>query len=114
MFQQGKLKVRNLEEKDHYLLAKWLSDLLVLEFYEGRDNPFDLVKVNKVFYASESDSVRCIVEFENKEIGYIQFYQLDDETKKDYGYLDELGSIKFWLQLILTLKQPRPAPAPRD
>ncbi|GIN63772.1 hypothetical protein J27TS8_37650 [Robertmurraya siralis] len=42
LFQNGKLLVRKLELKDNYLLAKWLSDPLVLEYYEGRDNPFDL------------------------------------------------------------------------
>ncbi len=86
LFQNGHLKVRKLEDRDKSLLAKWLSDPRVLEFYEGRDNPFDLDKVQKVFYDSEDDEVKCIVEFEGNEIGYIQFYQLDNETKKDYGY----------------------------
>ena len=42
LFQSGNLKVRELEEKDKFLLLKWLSNPLVLEFYEGRDNPFNL------------------------------------------------------------------------
>lgn len=104
LFQNGKLKVRKLKETDKYLLAKWLSNPSVLEFYEGRDNPFDVDKVNKVFYASEEDEIKCIVEFEGNEIGYIQFYQLDDKIKKEYGYLDEniygtdqfIGEIEYW------------------
>jgi aminoglycoside 6'-N-acetyltransferase len=111
LFQNGNLKVRKLEEKDNYLLAKWLSDPLVLEFYEGRDNPFDLDKVNKVFYSSKDDEVRCIVEFDGTEIGYIQFYQLDDATKKEYGYFNEniygtdqfIGEVKYWNKGIGTL-----------
>lgn len=111
LFQNGNLKVRKLEEKDNYLLAKWLSDPSILEFYEGRDNPFDLDKVNKVFYTSEDDEVICIVEFEGNEIGYIQFYKLDNETKKEYGYLDEniygtdqfLGEVEYWNKGIGTL-----------
>lgn len=87
LFQNGYLKVRKLEEKDNYLLASWLSNPSVLEFYEGRDNPFDLDKVNKVFYDSEDDEFKCIVEFDGNEIGYIQFYLLDDETKKNMGIM---------------------------
>lgn len=86
IFQKGKLIVRELEIKDGPLLAKWLSDPRVLEFYEGRDNPFDLEKVNQTFYQRENGVVRCIVEFENVEIGYIQFYLVDDEERELYGY----------------------------
>ncbi|MBM7583941.1 hypothetical protein JOC86_000478 [Bacillus pakistanensis] len=40
LFQNGNLMIRKLEKKDKYLLVKWLSNPSVLEFYEGRDNPF--------------------------------------------------------------------------
>lgn len=111
LLQNGKLKVRRLEIEDNVLLAKWLSDPLVLEFYEGRNNPFDLEKVNEVFYAPEDDEVQCIVEYEGKEIGYIQFYQVDDDTKKEYGYLNEnvygtdqfIGEVEYWNKGIGTL-----------
>ena len=33
--------LRPLEESDIPLLARWLSDEMVLEYYEGRNNPFD-------------------------------------------------------------------------
>ena len=111
LFNNGDLKVRILEDEDNVLLAKWLSDPSVLEFYEGRDNPFDLDKVNKVFYATEDEEVKCIVEYDGNGIGYIQFYQLDDETKKEYGYLNEnvygtdqfIGEIEYWNKGIGTL-----------
>jgi aminoglycoside 6'-N-acetyltransferase len=111
LYQNGKLKVRKLEKKDNYLLAKRLSDPSVLEFYEGRDNPFDLAKVNRVFYDSEDDEIKCIVEFGGNSIGYIQFYQLDSNTKKEYGYLDEniygtdqfIGETEYWNKGIGTL-----------
>ncbi|WP_183041217.1 GNAT family N-acetyltransferase [Salipaludibacillus neizhouensis] len=111
LFQHGNLRVRKLEKKDNYLLAKWLSDPTILEFYEGRDNCFDLDKVNKVFYASEDNEVKCIVEFDGIEIGYFQFYRIDDETKKEYGYLDEniygtdqfIGEVEYWNKGIGTL-----------
>ena len=86
LVQRGDLRIRKLEEKDQPLLLKWLTNPLVLEFYEGRDNPFNLEKVKKAFYPLEDDEVRCIIEFKEHDIGYIQFYPLDDGTKKEYGY----------------------------
>lgn len=111
LLQNGNLKIRKLENKDKYLLEKWLSTPSVLEFYEGRDNPFHLEKVEKKFYLSEDDEVRCIIEFDDTEIGYIQFYQLDDKTKSDYGYCGEnvygtdqfIGEIEYWNKGIGTL-----------
>jgi aminoglycoside 6'-N-acetyltransferase len=104
LFQNGPLTVRLLEHKDQHLLAKWLSDPIVLEFYEGRDNPFDLEKVNQVFYTGEEDEVKCIIEFDDVEIGYIQYYLLDDDAKQNYGYqhqkaygMDQfIGEVSYW------------------
>lgn len=89
IYESGLLKVRKLEEKDNILLVKWLSDPSVLEFYEGRDNPFDL----------------------DKAIRYIQFYKLDSETSMLYGYKTELiygtdqfiGERNYWNKGIGTL-----------
>jgi aminoglycoside 6'-N-acetyltransferase len=113
LFQQGKLSVRELEEKDAVLLAKWLSDSHVLEYYDGRDNPFDLEKVRKKFYNRNDNSVRCIVEFEEVAIGYIQFYPLEDEEREIYGYteveesivgMDQfIGEIDYWNKGVGTL-----------
>lgn len=104
LFKNGKLAVRKLEEKDKLLLAKWLSDPAVLEFYEGRDNPFDEDKINDVFFASQDEEVKCLVELEGEGIGYIQFYELDEDHKIEYGYLDEtvygidqfIGEVEYW------------------
>jgi aminoglycoside 6'-N-acetyltransferase len=104
LFQNGPLIVRILEKKDNQLLAKWLSDPAVLEFYEGRDNPFDVDKVNHVFY-DEDEAVKCLVEYNDQAIGYIQFYPLDDESRIDYGYgtdeniygIDQfIGEVEYW------------------
>jgi aminoglycoside 6'-N-acetyltransferase len=86
LFQNGNLKVRELELEDNYLLAKWLSNPLVLEYYEGRDNPFNIDKVNEKFYNRKKEVIGFIVEYEGQEIGYIQYYQLDETTNKVYGY----------------------------
>lgn len=63
-----------LIKKDHSLLDKWLSDPLVLEFYEGRNNPFHADKVYQKFYNCHDDVVRYIVLYESIAIGYIQYY----------------------------------------
>lgn len=110
-FQNGSLSVRRLKEQDKYLLAKWLSTPEVLKYYEGRDNPFDLDKVDSVFYASEDDEVKCIIEYEGKPIGYIQYYELDEAAKKEYGYesgkifgTDQfIGEVGYWNRGIGTL-----------
>ena len=104
LFQNESLRVREMESKDALLLAKWLSDPRVLEFYEGRDQSFDLNKVKKVFFDDEEDEIKCIVEFGEVEVGYIQFYEVGDETKKEYGYGDEkifgtdqfIGEPEYW------------------
>lgn len=105
LYESGLIKVRKLEESDNFLLAKWLSDPAVLKYYEGRDNSFDLDKVNRVFYpVNDQEEVKCIVEYSNRAIGYIQFYPLDSETKKLYGYSKELiygtdqfiGEVAYW------------------
>lgn len=111
LYHKGNLNVRILEEEDKILLVKWLSDPTVLEFYEGRDSPFDLDKVNEVFYIPQNEEIKCIVEFDGNEIGNLQFYQLDDETKREYGYFNEtvygidqfIGEPNYWNRGIGTL-----------
>lgn len=104
-FKREKLSVRSLERSDGALLAKWLSNPQVLQYYEGRDRPFDMDKVMKVFFNEKTDVNRCIIEFEGLEIGYIQYYSLDEETKKLYDYPSDLniygidqfiGEVNYW------------------
>ena len=89
LFKTGDLVVRTLEFEDRYLLAKWLSDPTVLEYYEGRDNAFDLGKVNKTFYPEGDRKGKCIAEYEGSAIGYCQYYPIDEGERKLYGYTDE-------------------------
>jgi len=106
IFQYGQLKVRLISENDIPFIVKWLSDHNVLQFYEGRDNPFNEEKVRSVFFNKEESVTMCIVEYEDTEIGYIQFYELDDEGKAEYGYknaseklygMDQfIGEVDYW------------------
>ncbi|MCZ8537049.1 acetyltransferase [Paenisporosarcina quisquiliarum] len=93
IYKDGYIKVRELREEDNHLLAKWLSDPEVLQYYEGRDNPFDLEKVNEKFYNCDENEMKCMIVFDSVEIGYIQFYKLDEETRNHYGYIDSTDKI---------------------
>jgi aminoglycoside 6'-N-acetyltransferase len=94
IYQKNDLKIRPLEDRDVPLLAKWLSDPTVLQYYEGRDNPFNEEKVHSIFFNKDEKVNMCIVIFKDIEIGYIQYYQLDSDTKTEYGY-DHTSDILF-------------------
>ncbi|MEK4564134.1 GNAT family N-acetyltransferase [Alkalihalobacillus sp. FSL R5-0424] len=87
------LHIRPLLKEDAPFLAKWLSDPAVLEFYEGRDNPFDLNKVLETFYKEEGTTIRCLIKWEDQAIGYIQYYEIDDEERSEYGLQEVEGTI---------------------
>lgn len=112
LFERDGLCVRTIQEKDKRFLVKWLSASPVLEFYEGRDNPFDLEKVEKSFYIPEEDVKKCIVEYREAPIGYIQFYQVNSKTstidhyergETIYGMDQFIGEPDYWNKGIGTL-----------
>lgn len=108
----GELIIRSLEHADKKFLVKWLSDSKVLEHYEGRDNIYDENMVEKKFYTS-SKKTRCIIEYLDEPIGYIQFYRIGEEQYEEYGYTDIhsiiygidqfIGETKYWEQGIGTM-----------
>jgi len=77
--------LRTLEPEDSAWLVKWLSDPVVLEFYEGRDRPHDLNLVKQHFYEDGEEITRCVIQYQEKPIGYLQFYIVDDEELEKYG-----------------------------
>lgn len=120
LLKANQLIVRKLERKDDIFLAKWLSDANILTYYEGKDNPFDLEKVNKKFYDVNGDKTRCIIEYDGLSIGYIQFYPLkpddriafdyNDDTDIIYGLDQFIGESNYWnkgigTKLILAMKE---------
>ena len=92
IYRNDKITVRSITEADQQLLVDWLSNPEVLQYYEGRDRPHDFEMVRERFYL-EDDETRCIVEYEGRAIGYIQFYQLADDSRQEYGYTDADGII---------------------
>ncbi|QDX94241.1 GNAT family N-acetyltransferase [Brevibacillus laterosporus] len=89
IFQKEKVLVRKLVEAHKHWLVKWLTNPVVLEYYEGRDNPHDLNKVMQHYYENNEEVTRCIVEYDWQAIGYLQFYQIDEQMKLDYGYTEK-------------------------
>jgi aminoglycoside 6'-N-acetyltransferase len=86
MILANNLYIRELTLEDAPHLAKWLSDPEVLEFYEGRDQPHDLALVKKVFYSKEDGLTPNIILYNEKPIGYVQYYPVDTKDKTFYGY----------------------------
>src|SRR5690606_32982890 len=84
---------RQIEQSDASLMLKWLTDPEVLQYYEGRDRPQDLEMVNQKFIDLDDDETRCIVEYDNVEIGYIQYYPVDESGKEQYQCTELEGSI---------------------
>lgn len=87
LFQKGDLSIRYVTENDVQTISNWLSNPEVLRFYEGRDKPQSSQQVREHYISSSEDSnKKCIVEYKNQSIGYIQMYSLDPEWKALYGY----------------------------
>ncbi|TVX94721.1 GNAT family N-acetyltransferase [Paenibacillus agilis] len=94
LFQENELSIRELDHSDVDLLVKWLSDPAVLMYYEGRDRPHNKEMVIESFFGDqESEEKRCIIQYESKDIGYIQFYPIGEEEIQRYGYESYQGRI---------------------
>lgn len=119
---EGTIVIRQMEDSpaDYALLARWLSDERVLEFYEGRDHPYSYEQVVQEFgpegKADEEELTACILVFEEQPAGYLQFYLADSE---EYSFEGEgrvyaldlfIGEADLWgkglgtrfIQLLLT------------
>lgn len=58
LYHNQELSVRRLVAPDAELLVKWLSDPLLLEYYEGRDRPHTMEMVLEHFYEEEAGESR--------------------------------------------------------
>ncbi|MFN6325168.1 MAG: GNAT family N-acetyltransferase, partial [Aphanizomenon sp.] len=62
---------------DYQLMEKWRSDEKVLQFYGGRDDPYNWEKVIETYQPrikGEEPLIPCIFSYQNLEIGYLQYY----------------------------------------
>lgn len=98
LFENGDIGIRNMEDNimDYSLMAKWLSTEELLDYYEGHSNSFDLEKVIKKYAPrakGEEAVVPCLIEYNQKAIGYIQYFPIepdeydvgDSVNMKSYG-----------------------------
>lgn len=113
------ITVRRMKDclSDYNLLTKWLSDPIVCDYYEGKTKPYNLKKVMEKFgpYTRDEERVRpCIIKYEKKAIGYIQYYKTYsgeyDESKivdinkyeNPHGLDIIIGEKQFWNKSIGT------------
>ncbi len=103
----GDLLIRHLRDHpyDYALMARWLTDERVLEFYHGCDQPYPYERVVEKYgpRARGDDPVHpCILAHRGREIGYIQYYpalaeayDLDDATGT-YAIDMFIGEPEYW------------------
>ncbi len=113
MIYKDEIQIRPMTNNDFYLMVKWLNDPDVLEFYE--EPPTNLERViNKYGPRIEGNHYvkSCIVEYKDEPIGYIQYYKIQENDLKKYGYTENqiiygidqfIGEPKLWGKGIGTL-----------
>ncbi len=76
-----------------------------MEFYEGRDVSFTMEEVKMKFFDRDDEVKRCMVVYQGKEIGYIQYYPITPDTSNlsdyqglegVYGLDQFIGESEFW------------------
>lgn len=87
--------LRPLEESDIPLLARWLSDEMVLEYYEGRNNPFDEQAVREKFLGADPPGMQRWILMElSQPVGYLQTYPLSrEECREELDWVPKTGSV---------------------
>ena len=79
IMQGEEVGLRTLEAEDAPLLWRWLNDPDVLTYYEGRDRPQSMEDIEENFYDEIGEATLCIIQFMGNDIGYLQFYPLEEE-----------------------------------
>ncbi|MDQ1147650.1 aminoglycoside 6'-N-acetyltransferase [Bacillus sp. SORGH_AS 510] len=87
MIQKGELLIRCKTYDDLGKMASWLNDPKVLEFYEEHPLTFDQVLKKYGPRIEGNHYVKpCIVEYKNKPIGYMQYYEVQETELETYEY----------------------------
>ena len=80
------------DDADYQVMARWLTDPRVLEFYEGRDNPFTIDRIREEYsprVLALEQVTPCLLVLEDSPIGYVQFYPVAKGSRSEYGLLPE-------------------------
>lgn len=81
-FTAGPITVRPWREDDLPLVAKWMSDPRVLQYFGGRDDASDEARMRDQF-AEETLDHRCVFAYNGQRIGYIQFCPME---RGEFGF----------------------------
>jgi len=85
LFTSDNISVRKMNNslEDKSLLLEWLSNPEVLEFAWGEGALWDMQKIENEFEEKMTGSenvTACIVEYNGKSIGYIQYYPIEKDS----------------------------------
>ena len=87
---QDKIRIRTMASDDAVVLLKWMTDMRVLEFYEGRDKRYTPELIQEDFFRRDEEDdgnvIKAILEYDGKPIGYGQIYSITGEAYEEYGY----------------------------
>lgn len=84
---QDKIRIRTMVSEDSAVLLKWMTDMRVLEFYEGRDKKYTEELIYEDFFEEDDEiALKVILEYDGKPIGYGQIYEMIDDYYGHYGY----------------------------
>lgn len=96
LFSSGNISVRMMHRsaEDSQLLLSWLTDPRVTANSWNEDLPWDESKVQDHFFSSaEGENVtRCIIEYEGRPIGYIQYAPVE---KDSYRFSEQIPYERF-------------------
>jgi aminoglycoside 6'-N-acetyltransferase len=86
------LTVRELVETDVPLLARWLSDPRVIEWWYGLTQPHDEARVRQRYFVESEDWVtNAVVERDGRPVGFQEWYPLDRIEPTDQAKHDAIG-----------------------
>lgn len=104
MIKNKKIILRNLRHlpDDYEMLAQWLGNEVLLEFYHGRDNSYSLARVMEEYslYTLKRKGITpSIINFEGIDIGYVEFFLLDLQDCKKYQieYSDSIYEMRLFI-----------------
>ena len=87
MIEKDNLLIRQMTKDDFDIMVNWLNDKEVLEFYDELPSNLDRVKEKYGPRITGNHYVTpCIVEYKNQPLGYIQYYEIQEDDLKKYGY----------------------------
>jgi len=104
LVRDGDLAIRLMLDRaaDYEVMARWLTDPRVLEFYEGRDNAFPLERIQEKYSPRVlrlDDVVACLMMLAGSPIGYLQYYP---DAPGTFGIDQFIGEPRLWNQGIGT------------